>query len=85
MQALASSAIMAAAISSKNELVAAQADDQHPRSFEGQAGATGFPQFMPLALRLRHDGDGWRNIWSDELDGLVDSQPFARVVPNVNG
>jgi len=38
------------------------------------AGATGFPQFMPsVALRLRADGngDGYANIWSDELDGLA--------------
>jgi membrane-bound lytic murein transglycosylase B len=38
------------------------------------AGATGYPQFMPsVALRLRADGDGdgYADIWSNELDGLA--------------
>jgi lytic murein transglycosylase len=38
------------------------------------AGAMGYPQFMPtLALRLRADGDGdgYADIWSNELDALA--------------
>lgn len=38
------------------------------------AGAMGYPQFMPtLALRLRvdGDGDGYADIWSNELDALA--------------
>lgn len=45
------------------------------------AGATGFPQFMPsVALRLRADGDGdgYANIWSDELDGLASIAAYLR-------
>ena len=45
------------------------------------AGATGFPQFMPsVALRLRVDGngDGYANIWSDELDGLASIAAYLR-------
>jgi peptidoglycan lytic transglycosylase B len=45
------------------------------------AGATGFPQFMPsVALRLRADGngDGYANIWSDELDGLASIATYLR-------
>jgi len=45
------------------------------------AGATGFPQFMPsVALRLRvdGDGDGYANIWSDELDGLASIAAYLR-------
>jgi len=45
------------------------------------AGATGFPQFMPsVALRLRADGDGdgYSNIWSDELDGLASIANYMR-------
>jgi membrane-bound lytic murein transglycosylase B len=45
------------------------------------AGATGFPQFMPsVALRLRADGDGdgFANIWSDELDGLASIANYLR-------
>jgi len=45
------------------------------------AGATGFPQFMPsVALRLRvdGDGDGYANIWSDELDGLASIANYLR-------
>jgi len=45
------------------------------------AGATGHPQFMPsVALRLRADGDGdgYANIWSDELDGLASIAMYLR-------
>jgi lytic murein transglycosylase len=45
------------------------------------AGATGFPQFLPsVALRLRADGDGdgYANIWSDELDGLASIASYLR-------
>src|SRR5438270_3446968 len=45
------------------------------------AGATGLPQFMPsVALRLRADGDGdgFSNIWSDELDGLASIASYLR-------
>ena len=45
------------------------------------AGATGYPQFMPsVALRLRADGDGdgYANIWSNELDGLASIAMYLR-------
>ena len=45
------------------------------------AGATGFPQFLPsVALRLRADGDGdgYANIWQDELDGLASIASYLR-------
>ncbi len=45
------------------------------------AGATGYPQFMPsVALRLRADGDGdgYANIWNDELDGLASIAMYLR-------
>jgi len=45
------------------------------------AGATGFPQFLPsVALRLRADGDGdgYANIWSNELDGLASIANYLR-------
>ena len=45
------------------------------------AGATGFPQFLPsVALRLRADGDGdgYSDIWSDELDGLASIASYLR-------
>ena len=45
------------------------------------AGATGFPQFMPsVALRLRADGDGdgYANIWTNELDGLASIATYLR-------
>ena len=54
------------------------------------AGATGFPQFMPsVALRLRADGDGdgYADIWSDELDGLASIANYLRDAgwkPNVH-
>ena len=38
------------------------------------AGATGYPQFMPsvvLRLRADGDGDGYSDIWSNEMDGLA--------------
>jgi lytic murein transglycosylase len=45
------------------------------------AGATGYPQFMPsVALRLRSDGDGdgYADIWSNELDGLASIAAYMR-------
>jgi lytic murein transglycosylase len=45
------------------------------------AGATGLPQFLPsVALRLRADGDGdgYANMWSDELDGLASIASYLR-------
>ncbi len=45
------------------------------------AGATGLPQFLPsVALRLRADGDGdgYANMWSDELDGLASIANYMR-------
>jgi lytic murein transglycosylase len=45
------------------------------------AGATGYPQFMPsVALRLRADGDGdgYSDIWSNELDGLASIASYLR-------
>ena len=45
------------------------------------AGATGFPQFLPsVALRLRADGDGdgYANIWTNELDGLASIANYLR-------
>jgi lytic murein transglycosylase len=54
------------------------------------AGATGFPQFMPsVALRLRADGDGdgYADIWGDELDGLASIANYLRDAgwkPNVH-
>ena len=45
------------------------------------AGATGLPQFLPsVALRLRADGDGdgYANIWHDELDGLASIASYLR-------
>jgi lytic murein transglycosylase len=45
------------------------------------AGATGFPQFLPsVALRLRADGDGdgYADIWRDELDGLASIASYLR-------
>jgi lytic murein transglycosylase len=45
------------------------------------AGATGLPQFMPsAALRLRADGDGdgYSDMWSDELDGLASIANYFR-------
>jgi lytic murein transglycosylase len=53
------------------------------------AGATGYPQFMPTAaLRLRADGDGdgFANIWSNEVDGLASIANYLREAgwkPNV--
>src|SRR5579884_193669 len=45
------------------------------------AGATGYPQFMPsVALRLRSDGDGdgYADIWGNELDGLASIASYLR-------
>ena len=45
------------------------------------AGATGLPQFMPsvvLRLRADGDGDGFSDIWSDELDGLASIASYFR-------
>jgi lytic murein transglycosylase len=45
------------------------------------AGATGYPQFMPtVALRLRADGDGdgYADIWSNEIDGLASIAAYLR-------
>src|SRR3954469_22826734 len=45
------------------------------------AGATGYPQFMPsVALKLRADGDGdgYADIWSNELDGLASIATYLR-------
>jgi membrane-bound lytic murein transglycosylase B len=45
------------------------------------AGATGYPQFMPsvvLRLRADGDGDGYADIWSDELDGLASIAAYLR-------
>jgi membrane-bound lytic murein transglycosylase B len=45
------------------------------------AGATGYPQFMPsVALRLRADGDGdgYADIWANELDGLASIAMYLR-------
>lgn len=45
------------------------------------AGATGYPQFMPsVAERLRADGDGdgYSDIWSNELDGLASIANYMR-------
>ena len=45
------------------------------------AGATGYPQFMPsVALRLRADGDGdgYADLWANELDGLASIANYMR-------
>ena len=69
----------------ENEFVAALKliDLGVPRSqLKGSwAGATGYPQFMPsVALRLRADGDGdgYADIWSNELDGLASIATYLR-------
>jgi lytic murein transglycosylase len=58
-------------------------DQGVPRSWlKGSwAGATGYPQFMPsVALRLRADGDGdgYADIWRNELDGLASIATYFR-------
>ncbi|HET7577508.1 MAG TPA: lytic murein transglycosylase [Sphingomicrobium sp.] len=58
-------------------------DQGVPRSWlKGSwAGATGYPQFMPTtALRLRADGDGdgYADIWSNEIDGLASIAQYLR-------
>ena len=69
----------------ENEFVAALKlmDEGVPRwRLKGSwAGATGYPQFMPsVALRLRADGDGdgYADIWSNELDGLASIAAYLR-------
>jgi len=69
----------------ENEFIAALKlmDQGVPRyTLKGSwAGATGFPQFLPsVALRLRADGDGdgYANIWRDELDGLASIASYLR-------
>jgi lytic murein transglycosylase len=45
------------------------------------AGATGYPQFLPsVALRLRADGDGdgYADIWRNEIDGLASIASYLR-------
>jgi len=45
------------------------------------AGATGYPQFMPsavLRLAVDGDGDGVKNIWSSEIDGLASIANYLR-------
>ncbi|MGZ2411360.1 peptidoglycan lytic transglycosylase B [Sphingomonas sp. F9_3S_D5_B_2] len=45
------------------------------------AGATGYPQFLPtVALRLRADGDGdgYADIWRNEVDGLASIASYLR-------
>ena len=45
------------------------------------AGATGYPQFMPsvvLRLRADGDGDGYSDIWTNELDGLASIAAYLR-------
>jgi lytic murein transglycosylase len=45
------------------------------------AGATGYPQFMPTAalrLRVDGDGDGYANIWSNEMDALASMANYLR-------
>jgi lytic murein transglycosylase len=58
-------------------------DQGVPRSWlrGSWAGATGYPQFMPsVALRLRADGDGdgYADIWRNELDGLASIARYLR-------
>ena len=54
------------------------------------AGATGYPQFMPsavLRLAVDGDGDGSRNIWASEIDGLASIANYLREAgwkPNVH-
>ena len=69
----------------ENEFVAALKlmDEGVPRwRLKGSwAGATGYPQFMPsVALRLRADGDGdgYADIWANELDGLASIAAYLR-------
>jgi lytic murein transglycosylase len=45
------------------------------------AGATGYPQFMPsvvLRLRADGDGDGYADVWSNEVDGLASIGNYLR-------
>lgn len=45
------------------------------------AGATGYPQFMPsvvLRLRADGDGDGYADIWNNEIDALASIANYLR-------
>jgi len=45
------------------------------------AGATGYPQFMPsvvLRLRTDGDGDGYADIWGNEVDALASIANYLR-------
>ena len=45
------------------------------------AGATGFPQFMPsvvLRLRADGDGDGYADLWNNEIDALASIANYLR-------
>lgn len=45
------------------------------------AGATGYPQFMPsvvLRLRADGDGDGYADIWNNEVDALASIANYLR-------
>jgi lytic murein transglycosylase len=45
------------------------------------AGATGYPQFMPstvLRLRVDGDGDGYADLWANEMDGLASIANYLR-------
>ena len=45
------------------------------------AGATGYPQFMPsvvLRLRADGDGDGYADVWANEMDGLASIANYLR-------
>lgn len=45
------------------------------------AGATGYPQFMPsvvLRLRADGDGDGFADIWANEVDALASIANYLR-------
>jgi len=45
------------------------------------AGATGYPQFMPtvvLRLRADGDGDGYADIWTNEVDALASIANYLR-------
>lgn len=45
------------------------------------AGATGYPQFMPsvvLRLRADGDGDGFADIWNNEVDALASIANYLR-------
>jgi lytic murein transglycosylase len=69
----------------ENEFVAALKliDQGVPRAWlrGSWAGATGFPHFLPsvvLRLRADGDGDGYADVWRDELDGLASIAAYLR-------